>query len=58
MGCDKHPANPQIRFLDGSAEPFIRLPLTRWQRLTAWDVIVAAVVFALIVGVIFHFIGL
>jgi hypothetical protein len=62
MGCDKHPVNPQILFLDGSVEPFIRLPLTRWQGLTEWKglfvAIVLAVVFAVIVAVIFHFIGL
>lgn len=58
MGCERHPVQSEIRFLDGRVEPFIRFPMTRWQRLTAWDVIVAAVVFAVIVGGIFRLIGL
>ena len=58
MGCERHPVQSEIRFLDGRVEPFIRIPLTRWQQLTAWEVIVAAVVFAVIVEVIFRVIGL
>jgi len=56
MGCEKHPVEAEIRFLDGQVERFIRLPLTRWQRVTEKDTliiaIVLAVVFAVIVGVL------
>jgi hypothetical protein len=58
MGCERHPVQSEVRFLDGRVEPFIRLPSTRWQRLTAWDVIVAAVAFAVIVGGVFRLFGL
>jgi len=51
MGCERHPVEPKIRFLDGRVEPFIRLPLTRWQR-RKWDLFVAALP-ALVFGVIF-----
>ena len=52
MGCEKHPVKPEIRFLDGRVEPFIRLPLTKWQRLTEWDALVIAGVLALVFAVI------
>ena len=52
MGCEKHPVEPEIRFLDGRAEPFIRLPLTNWERLKEWPAVVLAVVFALIFALI------
>jgi len=52
MGCEKHPVEPEIRFLDGRVERFIRLPLTRWQRLTEWDALLIAVVLALVFAVI------
>jgi hypothetical protein len=56
MGCVNHPVEPEIRFLDGRVERFIRSPLTRWQRLTERDdliiAIVLALVFAVIVGLI------
>jgi len=56
MGCEKHPVEPEIRFLDGRVERFIRLPLTRWQRLIEWDALlvagVLALVFAIIVGLL------
>ena len=56
MGCKNHPVEPEIRFLDGRVERFIRLPLTRWQRLTEWDALliaaVLAFVFAVIVGLL------
>jgi len=47
MGCERHPVKPEIRFLDGRSEPFIRLPLTRWQRLTEKDALLVAAVLAL-----------
>ena len=34
MGCKNHPVEPEIRFLDGGVERFIRLPLTRWSDYT------------------------
>src|SRR5216684_2885291 len=52
MGCEKHPVEPQIRFLDGSVERFIRLPQPRWRQFK-WDALAAiilALVFAIIVG--------
>jgi hypothetical protein len=52
MGCENHPVEPEIRFLDGRVERFIRLPLTRWQRLTEWDALLIAAVLALIFAVI------
>ena len=50
MGCERHPVEPEIRFLDGHVEPFIQRPLTRWQR-RKWDFFVAAGL-ALVFGVI------
>jgi hypothetical protein len=56
MGCEAHPVEPEIRFLDGRVERFISLPPTRWQRLTQWDALVVAatlaLVFALVVGLL------
>jgi hypothetical protein len=52
MGCEKHPVEPEIRFLDGRVERFIRLPLTKWQRLTEWDALLIAAVLALVFAVI------
>jgi hypothetical protein len=52
MGCEKHPVEAEIRFLDGRVERFIRLPFTRWQRLTEWDAILIAAVLALVFAVI------
>ena len=52
MGCGKHPVESEIRFLDGRVEPFIRLPLTRWQRLTEWDALLLAAFFALVFAII------
>ena len=44
MGCEKHPVEAEIHFLDGTVESFTgRLPLTRWQRLTGWEGILAVV---------------
>lgn len=51
MGCDKHPVHAEIRFLDGHAEPFTRVPPARWRRLTERDVVNAAL-FALVFAVI------
>src|ERR1017187_3683319 len=50
MGCDRHPVKPEIRFLDGRVEPFIRFPLTRWQR--ERGALIVAVVLALVFAVI------
>jgi hypothetical protein len=59
MGCERHPVESEIRFLDGRVEPFIRLPLTRWQRLTEWDALLVAAVLALAFAVIVElFVGL
>lgn len=58
MGCERHPVEPEIRFLDGRGELFIRLPLTRWQRLTEWDSVVVAFVLAVFVAVIVEVRGL
>jgi hypothetical protein len=52
MGCENHPVEPEIRFLDGRVERFIRRPLTRWQRLTEWDALLIAAVLALVFAVI------
>jgi hypothetical protein len=54
MGCERHPVESEIRFLDGRIEPFIRLPLTRWQRLAEWDALLVAAVLAFIFAVIFE----
>ena len=59
MGCERHPVEPEIRFLDGRVEPFIRFPLTRWQRLTEWDALLVAAVLAFVFAVIIElFVGL
>ncbi len=52
MGCEKHPVESQIRFLDGRIEPFIRLPKKRWERLLEWEAIVIATVLALVVAIL------
>lgn len=52
MGCETHPVELEIRFLDGRAERFISLPPTRWQRLTQWDALVLAAVLALVCAVV------
>lgn len=52
MGCERHPVEPEIRLLDGRVEPFIRFPLTRWDRLKEWPAVVLAVIFALIFALI------
>jgi hypothetical protein len=56
MGCEGHPVTSQIRFLDGRVEPFIRLPLTRWQRQTERDALIVATILALFFGAVFAFI--
>lgn len=58
MGCEKHPVEPQIHFLDGSVERFIRLPQPRWRQ-WKWDVLMAvilAVVFAILVELVFKWV--
>jgi hypothetical protein len=52
MGCEAHPVEPEIRFLDGRVERFISLPPTRWQRLTQRDAIVVAAILALVFAVV------
>jgi hypothetical protein len=52
MGCEAHPVEPEIRFLDGRVERFISLPPTRWQRLTQWDALVVAAILALVSAVV------
>lgn len=52
MGCERHPVESEIHFLDGRIEPFIRLPLTRWQRLTERDAFIVAAVLALFFAVL------
>src|ERR1035437_3859601 len=52
MGCLRHPVESKIDFRDGRVEPFIRLPLTRWQRLTEWDNLLVAAFLALFFAVI------
>ena len=53
MGCEKHPVAPEIQFLNGETERFIRLPLTRWQRMKEPDTLIVATALALVFGVIF-----
>jgi hypothetical protein len=54
MGCERHPVEPEIHFLDGRVERFIRMPSKRWRRLTEWDALllagILALIFAIIVG--------
>lgn len=53
MGCEKHPVDAEIHFLDETVELFTgRLPKTRWQRMMEPDTLVIAVVLALIFAVI------
>jgi hypothetical protein len=52
MGCENHSVEPEIRFLDGRVERFIRLPLARWRRLIEWDALLIAAVLALVFAVI------
>lgn len=48
MGCENHPVEPAIRFLDGHVEPFIRLPWPRWRELTEWKAVAIALVLAMV----------
>lgn len=52
LGCERHPVEAEIRFLDGRIEPITRLPLTRWQRSTERDALIVAAVFALLFAVL------
>jgi len=52
MGCERHQVEPEIRFLDGRVERFVKLPPTRWQRLTEWDALVVAFVLAVIAAIV------
>jgi hypothetical protein len=59
MGCERHPVGPEIRFLDGRVEPYIRRPPTRWQRLTEWDALLVAAFLAIFFAIIVElFVGL
>ena len=52
MGCEAHPVEPEIRFLNGRIERLISLPPTRWQQLTQWDALVVAAILALAFAVL------
>jgi len=53
MGCEKHPVESEIRFLDGRVERFINhLPRTRWQRLTDLDAFWVALILAIFCAVV------
>jgi hypothetical protein len=52
MGCEKHPVEPEIHFLDGRVERYTRLPLTRWQRMKEPDALILAAVLALFFAII------
>lgn len=52
MGCERHPVEPEIRFLDGRVERFISRPVTRWQRLTEWDALFVAAILAAVFAVV------
>ena len=55
MGCEKHPVEPEIDFLDGHTERFIRLPQPRWRQFK-WDALAAiilALIFAILFGLVF-----
>jgi hypothetical protein len=55
MGCEKHPVEPKIRFLDGRTEPFVRFPKKRWQRLIEWEAVSIAAVLAVVVAIVIEF---
>lgn len=57
MGCEMHPVQSEVRFLDGRVEPFTRVPLARWRRLTERDVVLAAV-FGFVFAVVFALVHL
>jgi hypothetical protein len=42
MGCPVHRVEPEIRFLDGHVERFVKLPETRLKR-HWWEVVLAIV---------------
>jgi hypothetical protein len=58
MGCERHPVEPEIHFLDGTVESFTgRLPSNRWQH-WKWHIfwaVVFAIVAAFVVDRFFHF---
>lgn len=47
MGCERHPVQSEIRFLDGRVEPFTQVPSARWRWLTGRDFVVAAILAAI-----------
>ena len=57
MGCERHPVESEIHFLDGRIEPFTRLPSTRWQRLAERDALIVAAVLALVFAVLVELLG-
>lgn len=52
MGCENHPVESEIHFLNGDVERFIRLPLTRWQRVKEPDTLLVAIVLACVFAII------
>jgi hypothetical protein len=53
MGCEKHPVEAEIQFLDGTVESFTgRLPVKRWQAMLKADVLIPAVVLALLFALV------
>lgn len=55
MGCETHPVEDKIHFLDGRSESFTRLPLTRWRRLTERDGLIVDAVLALFFAALVEF---
>jgi hypothetical protein len=53
MGCANHPVEPEIRFLDGRIERFVKLRPTRWQRLMEPEHLIAAVILAIVFALLF-----
>jgi hypothetical protein len=52
MGCPVHRVEPEIRFLDGHVERFVKLPETRLKR--HWWEVFLAIVLAIIAAWIFR----
>jgi hypothetical protein len=51
MGCESHPVESKSVFLDGRFEPFIRLPLTRWEQATERPALIVAIVVGVAVAI-------
>jgi len=52
MGCPVHRIEPEIRFLDGHVERFVKLPKTRLKR--HWREVVLAIVLAILAAWMFR----